>query len=170
MLLPFIHIINILSLFLSSTGILMHQHYCQDQLKSVSFYAKLTHQCCQKKHSKTTASSSCCQKATKKCCSRKAVKSCCSSKKHSQSPSFSKKDCCEDKTAFDKTSIQWQPISIDLPTAVFTKITTPLVIRNTWGDLSNNLSTWPLRIPYNALGFFPPPDNPLHIVFQSFLC
>lgn len=76
MLLQLMHIINLFTLLFSTTGILVHQHYCQDKLKTLSFYAQSTKDCC-KKHK---------VQLTKVC--------------DSSSSQISKKSCCENKTVF----------------------------------------------------------------------
>lgn len=77
MLLQFLHIINLFSLLFSTTGLLVHQHYCQDKLKTLSFYAQSTKDCC-KKHQNYL---------TKTC--------------DSTQPQIHKKPCCENRTIFN---------------------------------------------------------------------
>jgi hypothetical protein len=72
------HLINLFTLLFSTTGVLVHQHYCQDKLKTLSLYTQITKGCCKK--DKTQLS------LTKPCDSTR--------------PQISKKSCCENKTIF----------------------------------------------------------------------
>lgn len=75
MLLKFIHIINLFSILLSTSGLMMYQHYCQDELKSLSVFSNLT----------------------KPCCNEQTILD---YEKCSGQTSFNKKPCCQDKTLF----------------------------------------------------------------------
>ena len=44
----FIHILNIWTILLSTVGIASYSHYCQDELKTISFFVDTTKPCCKK--------------------------------------------------------------------------------------------------------------------------
>ncbi len=87
MLIQLLHIINLITLLFSTTGVLAHQHYCQDKLKTVSFYTT-TKDCCKK------------QKKITQHCSAKT-------------PQIGKKKCCENKTIFSVDSSAQQLLDVD---------------------------------------------------------
>ncbi len=161
MLLQLIHILNIWCLLASSSGILMHQHFCQDQLKSVSFVADFNQTCCAKK-----------AKKIKSCCSKKKTKAtCCSSKKKScsQTLSFHKKKCCVDKKAYaqvDAESSLSDTVEGELSFLSTVPVATDLMVY-LGKEPSPNNTPFVIEVDF---GFEPPPKMPRYIAFQSFLC
>lgn len=163
MILNFIHILNICTVLLSTIGITSYRHYCQDQVKSFSFFAKLTTPCC-----KTSA---CKKKIAKEsfCCSKnkKDAKSLGKNK-----TSYQKKACCLDKFSYSQSDIQSSITVKDNIykhnfVAILPAITPTLVY------LPAISTSKPVHTPviYPKLGFCPPPPNtPLYILHESFLC
>ena len=168
MLFNFIHIINIWAILLSTIGVTSYQHYCQEELKSVAFFANIINPCCKEKHQKAA---SCVQhKAVKSCCSNKNRISCHLSEDKAQKPSFKKKKCCIDKQQYAQSDapssleqLDWNSNDLSVaiaPTWVSYHQQYPFLF-----STGNNLSNC-----YNFLCFFPPPKAPLYIAHQAFLC
>jgi hypothetical protein len=150
-----------------------HRHYCQQELKSFSFFAKLTVACCHEQQAAQSSSiKSCCASSKKRI---KVVKSCCTKRSSScnqEKLAAKKKDCCQDKSSVAQ---------LDLPTIFdegFGDINAPII----WGELpsihATVLST-ETSFFYESLeryysGCHDPPDIPLsypyYIQYQSFLC
>ena len=171
----FIHILNIWTILLSTVGIATYSHYCQDELKRVSFFVNTTKSCCKK-------IKACCKKANAQCASNvlKKNKSCCSSSKktsndykscfnkdQSKKTSFKKKNCCSDKKSYSQSDTETTLEQLDLDALFQYYLVTGSYILN---FRAIYYSFNPLNIRYAALSFFPPPDIPLYILHQSFLC
>lgn len=131
----------------STTGVLVHQHYCQDKLKTLSFYTQSTKDCC-KKHKAHFA---------KPC--------------DSSSPQINKKPCCENKTILNiDDSIQQLSVINDGLVSVWNICFTPFVpslIEPTMEQLFLLDKNKQLRYySYKA----PPSKTPLHLLLCSFRC
>jgi hypothetical protein len=170
----FIHILNIWTILLSTVGIATYSHYCQDELKAVAFFVNTTKPCCKK-------IKACCKKTAAKCTSNslKKNKSCCSSKKassnykscfnkkQSNKTSFKKKNCCSDKKSYSQSDTETTLEQLDLDILFqyhFVAGSYSIDFRDVYYTFK------PLNIRYAFLSFFPPPDIPLYILYQSFLC
>lgn len=147
MLLQFLHIINLCCLLLSTTGVVMHQHFCQDKLKSFSVFGRSTKSCCKDE--------------------KKISLIGCSDKKE-KGLHFHKKDCCQNKILLSKVENTKQNLPlIDLPNASVFYFPIP---KNNFFVLKNyNMS----YMPYNeVLRYYsmkaPPPI--FHILFSVFRC
>ena len=83
MLLKLFHITLSLLLFVSSTGVVVNEHYCQDKLKSMALFVK-----------------------AEACHVEKAGKACTmhASSSRDHHPSFKKKNCCDDRTEYFKSN------------------------------------------------------------------
>lgn len=165
MFLKLIHIINIWTILLSTVGITTYAHYCQDTLKSVSFFANIIKPCCPKK-----------KVLHKQCCSNKNIpttsfsyRSCYSkTNKDSKIPSFKKRDCCLDKKNYVQSNLEASFDQIELTFTIIFVLLSPIYLFNGVNDSS---IVWDIRKnAYMCLGFFPPPNIPLYIAHQSFLC
>ncbi|MBL4649723.1 MAG: hypothetical protein JKY03_08330 [Aureispira sp.] len=147
MLLQLMHIINLFTLLFSTTGVLVHQHYCQDKLKTLSFYTQSMEDCC-KKHKEHLA---------KPC--------------DSSSPQINKKPCCENKTILNiDDSIQQLSVINDGLVSVWNICFTPFapsLIAPTMEQLFLLDKNKQLRYySYKA----PPNKTPLHLLLCSFRC
>lgn len=147
MLLQFLHIINLFTLLFSTTGVLVHQHYCQDKLKTLSFYTQSTKDCC-KKHQKHL------------------IKPCDSTR-----PQIYKKPCCENKTILSIND-NAQELSIIDNGLVATGNISFIAIKPTLMELVIeqqfllNKSKQLRYYSYKA----PPNKAPLHLLLCSFRC
>jgi hypothetical protein len=164
----FIHILNIWTILLSTVGIASYSHYCQDELKTISFFVDTTKPCCKKTKTKCAAkvlarTRSCCSNANKTNLSYKS----CFSKQEGEKTSLKKKDCCLDKKSYNQsdTETTLEPLNIDISFEYY------LIPKS---SIVNFVSTYyaftPQNVRYAALSFFPPPDVPLYILYESFLC
>lgn len=147
MLLQLMHIINLFTLLFSTTGVLVHQHYCQDELKTLSFYTKSTKDCCKK------------DKAS-------FAKSC-----NSSNPQINKKICCENKTVLSiDDSVQELFIIKDGLVSIWNTDFTPAglsLIEPVMEQLFLLDKNKQLRYySYKA----PPNKAPLHLLLCSFRC
>jgi hypothetical protein len=170
-----IHILNIWTILLSTVGIATYSHYCQDELKAVSFFVNTIKPCCKK-------IKPCCKKTKAKCGSTtlKKTKSCCSNSKktspsykscfdknQSEKTVFKKKNCCLDKKAYNQSDLETtlEPLDFDIPFEYH-----PIAESYTYNFTREYYTFNPQEIKYASLSFFPPPDVPLYILHQSFLC
>lgn len=149
MLVQLMHLINLFTLLFSTTGVLVHQHYCQDKLKTLSFYTQITKDCCKKDKTQLTL--------TKPC--------------DSSSPQINKKPCCENKTVFSiDDSVQQLPIIDDglvstwntafIPTV--SSLVTPVMEQLFFLDKNKQLRYYSYKAPPNK--------TPLHLLLCSFRC
>lgn len=149
MLVQFMHLINLFTLLFSTTGVLVHQHYCQDELKTLSFYTQNTKDCCEKDKTLPTL--------TKPC--------------DSTSPKITKKPCCENKTIFSVDD-SGQQLSIVDDALVATwdlglvpmipSLIEPVMEQGFFLDKNKQLRYYSYKAPPNKA--------PLHILFCSFRC
>lgn len=167
MLFNFIHIVNIWAILLSTIGVTSYQHYCQEELKTVAFFANIINPCCKKKHETSTCKKT---KTVKSCCSNKNRISCHVNKNTPQKPSFKKKKCCVDKQQYAESDAPSSLEQLDWDPSDLSVVIAPLWVKyhqqypflfSTGNNLSNS---------YNFLCFFPPPKAPLYIAHQAFLC
>jgi hypothetical protein len=147
MLLQLMHIINLFTLLFSTTGVLVHQHYCQDELKTLSFYTQSTKDCC-KKHKASLA------------------KSC-----DSSSPQINKKSCCENKTVLSiDDSVQESSIIKDGLVSIWNTYFTPAGLRLIEPVMEHLF----LLDKNKQLRYYsykaPPNKTPLHLLLCSFRC
>lgn len=143
------HLINLFTLLFSTTGVLVHQHYCQDKLKTLSFYTQSTKDCCKKDKTPIRLTRSC----------------------DSSRPQISKKPCCENKTilSIDDSVQQLSMIDdglvstwdISFIPAVFSLVE-PMVMRFFSLDKEKQLRYYSYKAPPNKA--------PLHLLFCSFRC
>ncbi len=84
-----LHIILALLLFISSTGVVLHQHYCQNELKSAALFV-----------------------AAKSCAMDRPTKSC----PLHPAMAITKKGCCDDRTEYLQTDEEklTAPVTVDL--------------------------------------------------------
>jgi hypothetical protein len=169
------------SILLSTIGIATYQHYCKDELKSVSFFIDLIVPCCPpkfQKQNKQKKQVSCC--SSKKVCKlgAKKIKSCCANKlsetkKITPSSSkyktvFKKKKCCEDKSILSQDDIENHidntDTEISTPPSFLPKLVTNL------GFVQHSSNAWTSKTAYQFIYFHSPPDIPLYIMHQAFLC
>ncbi|MBL4648760.1 MAG: hypothetical protein JKY03_03445 [Aureispira sp.] len=170
-----IHILNIWTILLSTVGIATYSHYCQDELKTVSFFVNTTKPCCKK-------NKPCCKKTKTKCSSTvlKKTKSCCSdskktspsyiscfNKEQSEKTAFKKKNCCLDKKGYNQADVETtlEPLDFDILFKYH-----PITPSYNYNFTREYYTFNPQEIKYASLSFFPPPDVPLYILHQSFLC
>nr|WP_264790823.1 hypothetical protein [Aureispira anguillae] len=124
----------------------MHQHYCQDKLKSLSLYASFLEDCCNKE-----------EQQLRTFCDK-------------DQPQIDKKSCCDNQTILSVDDTAQQSIDVEnwasfsfvaLPTAL------PIV-----GSLPPML-VYP-TIDKKILRYYsykaPPNSYPLHVLFSTFLC
>jgi hypothetical protein len=145
MLFQLFHIINLFTLLFSSTGVLVHQHYCLDELKSFSIYADFTEPCCKEQ-----------EKVNNLDC-------------NNQKTQFNKKPCCEDKTLLcNNDNAQQNGPLADWVVAI------PMPFLNKRAELPSWEIALYLPDFNKILRFYtskaPPPKLSLHILFASFLC
>lgn len=175
MLSQLIHILNIWTILLSTVGVATYSHYCQDELKTVSFFVNTTKPCCKK-------TKPCCKKNKAKYSSKTPIKtkSCCSNspktnsgynscfnKKQSKKASFKKKNCCLDKKTYNQSDTEMTLEEHHLDSS----FKYHLVAERYNFNFARAFYTFnPETIKYSSLAFFPPPDVPLYILHQSFLC
>jgi hypothetical protein len=143
------HLINLFTLLFSTTGVLVHQHYCQDELKTLSFYTQSIEDCC-KKHKKHPS-------LTKPCDSTR--------------PQITKKPCCENKTILS-IDHSVQELSIVDSGLVATwdlglvpmvpSLIEPAVEQSFFLDKNKQLRHYSYKAPPNKA--------PLHILLCSFRC
>lgn len=172
MILKFIHILNICTILLSTVGIPSYKHYCQDQLKFISFFANLIEPCCKvKPHQNKPTQNSCCTKKDGCKITETATKNCFSIQHEKNKTSFQKKACCQDKSSYAQSDIL-SPIVADdnLIFAAPAILPTPIsILVYTHRSYSKQEIYSPVIYP--KLGFCPPPNNtPLYILHESFLC
>ncbi len=89
MLSKLIHLQLAILVFVSSTGVVLRKHYCQDQLKNTTFFVQPES----------------CHRSTAKSCPMHAAKPACP---HHQSPQEDKKKCCDDHAEFLKVDHEQQ--------------------------------------------------------------
>ena len=147
MLLQLMHLINLFTLLFSTTGVLVHQHYCQDKLKTLSFYTQSTKDCCKKESAQLT----------KPC--------------DSSSPQISEKPCCENKTVLNiDNSVQQLSIIDDGLVSIWNSCFTPIapkLMEPVMEQLFLLDKNKQLRYySYKA----PPNKTPLHLLLCSFRC
>jgi hypothetical protein len=170
-----IHILNIWTILLSTVGVATYSHYCQDELKTVSFFVDTTKPCCKKIQP-------CCKKTKSKCAAKglAKTKSCCSdskktnisykscfNKEQPEKTTFKKKDCCLDKKSYNQSDSETtlEQLDIDISFDYYLSPTYSIF------DFSREYYAFtPQDVRYAALSFFPPPDVPLYILHQAFLC
>lgn len=166
------HIINIWAVLLSTIGIASYSHYCQDELKFVSFFAKLIKPCCSKKKEschKKTLKKSCCSKTTKKRSTASIQYKSCFSPINNNKPCFKKRNCCLDKKQYAQSDLDATFGKVVLKKIPFGKnIPIDLKIHTT----TNHWTTFNpfIENQYYFLCFFPPPKVSIYIAHQSFLC
>lgn len=199
MVLKLIHIINICAVLLSTVGVTSYRHYCQENLKSISFFANLTEPCYQPKSSQKKN-----KKQQKDCCSQsktyckpnteplstfstaKITKNCDSkqnqhfdklsarkdsSNNNSNKTSFKKKVCCLDESNYAQSDILSSAVASDNFI-----VATPLILPTPISAIAFTPVSYPKQIyiyssvTYSQLGFFPPKYISLHILYESFLC
>lgn len=149
MLLQLMHLINLFTLLFSTTGVLVHQHYCQDKLKTLSFYTSSTKDCCKKDKTQLRLTKSC----------------------DSSRPQISKKPCCENKTILSiEDSVQQLSMVDDglisawdisfIPRA--SSLVDPMIMRFFSLDKDKQLRYYSYKAPPNKA--------PLHLLFCAFRC
>lgn len=165
MIIRLIHIINICTLLFSTIGVATYSHYCQDKLKSIAFFINTIKPCCLKAQQQCASNSA----TIKTCCAKKKkIRACCSDKSPSHKVAFTKKNCCLDKKAYYQSDAEITVHKVNL------KPLFRLHSRNGSNNL-NFIGYYILNhtiqgISYSLLSFFPPPQIPLYIWYQSFLC
>lgn len=174
-----IHIINICSVLLSSVGVFSYRHYCQGELKSSSVFVDLTLQCCKKK-----AEKKCIKKAVRSCCQRKRKcsfkkrknlftelchnKNKCSNKKFPDNKTvLKKKNCCSDKSDFSK-SVNLISFNFDVESSLF--FIPDLPLKPVCSFFCEGYLPLAEAGNYYLKEFYPPPDIPLYLLYQFFLC
>lgn len=171
-----LHLINILTILLSTVGVASYRHYCQDQLKSVSFFADLIVPCCKKKTKTTKKLKACC--SSKKACSNTSTKQYANHiefalasqlKKEQTKSTIQKRNCCSDKSHFAQGDIesvvdQWQTIGNSFVALL------PFQLSNHQSFFYTYFGENSIKVLYNWLCFYPPPNAPLYIWHQAFLC
>ena len=174
-----IHIINICSVLLSSVGVSSYRHYCQDELKSSSVFVDLTLQCCKEKAEKI-----CIKKAVRSCCQRKrkcsfkkrknlSTELCqkntkCSIKKFPDKKTIlKKKNCCTDKSGFSKSDIV-NSFNSDVESSLL--FIPDLPFKPVYSFISEGYIPLAETSNFCLKEFYPPPDIPLYILYQVFLC
>lgn len=150
MLVQLIHIINLFTLLLSTTGILVHQHYCQDKLKTLSFYTETTTKNCCKKHKTQLSPTTSC---------------------NFTSPQINKKPCCENKTLLSiDNSAQQLPVVEDGLVSTWNLTLVPVV----YSFVEHTMEQQFLLDKNKQLRYYsckaPPNKVPLHLLFCSFCC
>ncbi|BDS09435.1 HYC_CC_PP family protein [Aureispira anguillae] len=168
MFLKCLHIINIWTILLSTVGVASYRHYCQEELKAVSFFADLIVPCCKPQKVKKRTIKSCCA-ARKSCRLKNSHHLTTNLEKGTSTPSFQKRNCCLDKSDFAQADVETN-------------------LKTGSGEIATLLAIIPFdyiqRIPvttdyelknkqepaYAWLCFYPPPNTPLYIQHQSFLC
>lgn len=141
MLLRFLHIILSLLLFFSSAGVVVNQHFCQGELKTVGLYVKAKS----------------CDHSTVATCTSK--KNCCE-----KSKSIEEDNCCHDEAVFiqmdedlKQTFYTFQTTTIDFVAVL------PVVLKKALPSISLK------EISY--INYHPPPMvRDIYILIQSFLC
>lgn len=164
----FIHILNIWTILLSTAGVATYSHYCQDKLKTVSFFINTTKPCCKKTKKKCSSKV---RIKTKPCCSDSKKTSIgyksCFSKRQSEKTSLKKKNCCLDKKSYNQSDSEsaLKQLNLDISLKYH-----PIVTRYSLNFTRKHSTFYLQNIKYASLSFFPPPDVSLYILHQSFLC
>ena len=147
MLYKFIHIFILINLLASSSGLTIYEHTCKIKGKSYSLFSK-----------------------DKICCSGGKNTSC-SSESHNEKldhVSFKKKRCCENKTFYDKLSVESTPFD-KVYKSEFDGFVGKILIKSGFKLFSNEIL---LQKTINTFLYHPPPESKgnLRVLFQSFLC
>ncbi|MCP4443348.1 MAG: hypothetical protein GY810_30980 [Aureispira sp.] len=164
MILNLLHIILALAVSLSSSGVLINQHFCGEELKHVAFYVKAqecdhANQVCSKKKEESK-SHACCSKG-KKCDKSTFVKV--------KSTDCKKGDCCNNKSKFNQEKYEFQPVLSD-----------NLQLGWHYYELQNCLSTESTQRNFDQIlalnilkskYYRPPPlQEDIIVLMQAFLC
>jgi len=147
----------------------------------VSFFANFIEPCCKDKKKKKQAKlkkeeHSCCSKGRTCRAKKKPIvklplaKRCCSKNKSKEKKTaFKKRNCCSDKLNYSQSDVVPSLGELGIPFMTTTALLPPrgpeIVYASVACQDDNSMS-----ISYSFLCFYPPPDIPLYIRHQSFLC
>jgi hypothetical protein len=148
-----LHILLAVNLLISSMGVTIHEHICQKNGTTFTFFTK---------------SHSCCSSKKKKCCSVKKSHHCESNALLSYGTNIKKKPCCEDKSHYSKLNTNASEVTkvvfSELQSVTYTPLVfAPYALNN---EVIDNAKTLRFYL------YKPPPlyvDN-LRVLYQSFLC
>ncbi|WMX12006.1 MULTISPECIES: HYC_CC_PP family protein [unclassified Aureispira] len=168
MFLKLIHILNIWTVLFSTIGIATYSHYCQDELKAIAFFVNTIQPCCKKQKAKEQNAFP--KVLAKTCCSnsKNLYLSCFDQALLQQQNSFKKKPCCLDEQSLAKSDLNAVSSELDLETTA--QYLHQLPFYAPIFPKQHTILGFSSFAQHPIAYFFPPPDVPLYILHQSFLC
>jgi hypothetical protein len=169
LILKLLHIINILTILLSTVGIASYSHYCKDELKTVSFFTNLIEPCCKEDRSKKSCenkfSAERCRSQENFCTNKNSTAS---TQKDYRKTSFKKRSCCLNQSDYSNVGLYTNLAIPELDVLLFSA-TLPTSLLKTPASIQIYTGYFN-QIDYKFLCFYPPPNCPLYLAHQSFLC